>query len=177
MISDFVKGKKKFSYPERIQKGITLHRLIDTYTDAHEATKLARGFFRPSYRLYSGAFVDVVYDHFLATDTNEFSENSLKEFSENIYAILDHYAEYLPDHFARMFPYMKSQNWLFNYRTRRGTESSFAGVVRRARYLQESEPACALFRQHYESLHNCYQVFFPDVKTFAYKMYQEIVEF
>ena len=33
MISDFVKGKKKFDYPSRIQAGINLHRLIDNFTD------------------------------------------------------------------------------------------------------------------------------------------------
>ena len=70
MISDFVKGKKKFDYPFRIQQGIMLHRLIDDFTDNHPATKEAKEFFRPDYRLYSGAFVDVVYDHFLAIDEN-----------------------------------------------------------------------------------------------------------
>ena len=65
MISDFVKGKKKFDYPAGIQKGIMLHRHIDNFTDTHEATREAKEIFRPHYRLYSGAFVDVVYDHCL----------------------------------------------------------------------------------------------------------------
>ena len=42
MISDFVKGKKKFDYPTTIQKGIMLHRAIDQFTDTHEATKEAK---------------------------------------------------------------------------------------------------------------------------------------
>ena len=74
IISDFVKGKKKFNYPSRIQAGIMLHRLIDNFTDEHAATREAKEFFRPHYRLYSGAFIDVVYDHFLATDETEFTE-------------------------------------------------------------------------------------------------------
>ena len=48
MISDFVKGKKKFDYPAGIRKGIALHRAIDTFTDDHEATKLAKNVFHPS---------------------------------------------------------------------------------------------------------------------------------
>ena len=51
MISDFVKGKTKFNYPEGIQKGIALHRAIDEFTDTHPATKEAAAFFRPAYRL------------------------------------------------------------------------------------------------------------------------------
>jgi acyl carrier protein phosphodiesterase len=64
MISDFVKGKKKFDYPSEVQQGIALHRAIDQFTDTHEATREAKQVFRPAYRLYSGAFVDVVYDHY-----------------------------------------------------------------------------------------------------------------
>lgn len=176
LVSDFVKGKKKFDYKEGIQKGITLHRAIDTFTDSHEATKIAKEIFRPCYRLYSGAFVDVVYDHFLATDVSEFNEESLKEFSENVYKMVDRHANELPERFARMFPYMKSQNWLFNYRTRWGTESSFGGVVRRARYLEESETAASLFEKHYDGLKQCYRVFFPDVKSFAYRLFGEIIK-
>ena len=42
MISDFVKGKKRFDFSENIQKGIMLHRNIDTFTDEHEVTKKAK---------------------------------------------------------------------------------------------------------------------------------------
>ena len=80
MISDFVKGKKKFGYPLAIQQGIMLHRMIDTFTDAHPATKSAITFFKPVVGAYAGAFVDVVYDHFLATDETEFPADSLADF-------------------------------------------------------------------------------------------------
>jgi len=176
LISDFVKGKKKFNYPEGIQRGITLHRAIDTYTDAHEVTKLAKDIFRPSYRLYSGAFMDVVYDHFLATDPGQFSEDTLNQFSKNTYEILDRHSKFLPDRFAGMFAYMKSQNWLFNYRTIWGTESSFGGLVRRARYLQESLTACSLFEENYQALQRYYEAFFPELKSFAETMYKDIVK-
>lgn len=172
LISDFIKGNKKFNYPENIQKGIALHRSIDTFTDAHEATKLARNIFRPQYRLYSGAFVDVVYDHFLATDPNEFPGKSLQDFSTKVYDTLEQYTNYFPDQFTRMFPYMKLQNWLYNYSTVRGTELSFKGLVRRAAYIDDSDTASALFQQHYHSLRDYYRAFFPDVKSFAFREYE-----
>ncbi len=176
LISDFVKGKNKFNYPEGIQKGITLHRAIDAFTDGHEATKLAKNIFRPAYRLYSGAFVDVVYDHFLATDVNEFNEEILENFSENVYDVLDKHINYLPEPFARMFPYMKLQNWLFNYHTRWGTEASFGGLVKRARYITESETAASLFEERYKTLQEYYRIFFPDLKSFAFKMFEDIAK-
>ena len=174
LISDFVKGKNKFNYPERIQKGITLHRAIDTFTDEHQATKLAKNIFRPRYRLYSGAFVDVVYDHFLAIDTNEFTEERLEVFSQKVYQAIDKHQQVLPERFARMFPYMKLQNWLFNYRTLTGTEMSFGGVARRARYIDESKTAAILFEKNYKELQANYHSFFPDVKSFSRRIFEEL---
>jgi acyl carrier protein phosphodiesterase len=118
----------------------------------------------------------VVYDHFLATDTSEFATESLRNFSERVYQILDRHFEYLPERFARMFPYMKGQNWLFNYSTMRGTEMSFGGLVRRARYLEESETAVSLFEEHYKTLHECYKAFFPDLKSFAQRTYEDLLK-
>ena len=176
MISDFVKGRKKFLYSEGIQKGITLHRQIDVFTDSHEATKLAKDIFRPHYRLYSGAFVDVIYDHFLAIDQKEFSESSLFAFSQQVYESLDSYFNEFPPPFSRMFPYMKMQNWLFNYRLKTGTERSFGGLVRRAAYLDESDTASMLFSEYYQPLQEYYRSFFPDLKIFAQHIFDELVK-
>ena len=176
LISDFVKGKKKFDFSEGIQKGITLHRSIDQFTDTHETTKKAKEIFRPCYRLYSGAFIDVVYDHFLANDEREFTETSLQDFAEKVYTAIGPHVNYLPPRFAQIFPYMKMQNWLFNYRSKWGTEKSFEGVVRRAAYITESDTAASLFEENYHELQRCYQNFFPDLKLFARHFYEEIIE-
>jgi acyl carrier protein phosphodiesterase len=176
MISDFVKGKKQFDYPGMVQKGIRLHRAIDTFTDAHPVTGELKAFFRPQYRLYAGAFADVVYDHFLANDHNEFSSpDALKEFTAKTYLSLENNARYFPEPFRNMFPYMRSQDWLFNYRTRVGIEKSFGGLVRRSAYLTESDMAYALFNLNYDALKSCYAAFFPSLKTFAAHQYQQLI--
>jgi acyl carrier protein phosphodiesterase len=168
MISDYVKGKNKFLYPPAIQQGIALHRAIDAFTDAHEATTEAKQFFRPAYRLYAGACMDVVYDHFLANDSNEFAnEEALKSFASNTYSSLEQNKIHLPEKFAAMLPYMRSQNWLYHYRFRFGIEQSFGGLIRRSAYLTDSATAFNLFEKHYSHLSTCYQAFFPGVKKMA----------
>lgn len=174
MISDFVKGRRKFDYPTNIQKGITLHRLIDTFTDGHEATKEAKQVFRPAYRLYSGAVVDVIYDHFLAIDKTEFTETALFRFSVDAYSKLEADKQWLPERFAFMLPYMKEQNWLFNYRTRWGTGKSLGGLVKRAAYLTDSEAAFHLFEKHYQLLQDCYRHFWVDIKPYARAQLEEL---
>ncbi len=167
LVSDFVKVKKKFDFPAGIQIGITLHRNIDSFTDDSEATKRAKEFFRPAYRLYSGAFVDVLYDHYLANDKDEFTEESLFDFSQSVYAIMDLNRQNMPDLFARMYPYMKGQNWLFNYHTKEGIKQSFRGLVRRSAYLAESDTAFELFQQYDLELKACYKELIPAIKIFA----------
>ena len=75
-----------------------------------------------------------------------------------------------------MFPYMKSQNWLFNYRTTFGTRQSFGGIVRRARYLSESRKAGEIFEQHYQLLQDCYRHFWKDMKPFARDQYELLIK-
>lgn len=168
MISDYVKGKTKFLYPPAIQKGIALHRAIDSFTDEHPATKEAKQFFRSSYRLYAGACIDVVYDHFLANDSKEFAnEEALKKFAAGTYAGLEQHKEWLPQKFAAMLPYMQHDNWLYHYRFRFGIEKSFGGLVRRSAYLTDSLTAFHIFETNYQSLQQCYDHFFPGVKKMA----------
>ncbi len=168
MISDYVKGRKKFDYPAGIQKGITLHRAIDGFTDGHTVTKEAKQYFRADYGLYAGAFIDIVYDHFLANDKNEFeNEVMLNIFSNNTCKTLQENNSFLPDKFRQMLPHMKAQNWLYNYRYREGIEKSFGGLVHRAAYLSESARAYSIFNEQYKSLQECYAAFFPSLKSFA----------
>lgn len=175
LISDFVKGKKKWNYPPGVQSGIDLHRSIDAFTDTHSATKEAKMVFHSAYRLYSGAFVDIVYDHFLATDEQEFSETSLLEFSTRVYDTLEKNISVVPDSFAGMFLFMKKQNWLFHYRTIPGIEKSFGGLVRRAAYISESETACRLFESHYQLLRDCYRQFWKELKPFALDRFHRLL--
>ena len=177
MISDYVKGKKQFLYEPAIQKGIQLHRIIDEFTDHHPATQEAKFFFRADYRLYAGAFVDVVYDHFLANDSNQFPEGAdLNLFAHNTYVSLEKYKDQMPEPFARMLPYMQSQNWLYNYRYVQGIERSFEGLVRRAAYLNESAVAFKIFEHEYESLKKCYHIFFPDLKLLAETWFKQNID-
>ena len=168
LISDFIKGKKQFDYPAAIQKGIQLHRAIDDFTDTHPATQELKLYFKPQYRLYAGAFADVVYDHFLANDETVFTtDDVLKEFAAGIYKILEANFAVLPEKFQQMLPYMVTHNWLYNYKTRWGIQKSFAGLARRARYLPETDIAFEMFNEHYEAMALIWRKFYPDVKKFA----------
>lgn len=169
MISDFVKGKQKLNYSTGIQQGIMLHRAIDIFTDDHPVTNKAKQFFRPAYRLYAGAFIDVVYDHFLAQQIDEAFHES---FTHHTYHVIDKHTHVLPEQFARMFPYMKKENWLFNYRFQWGTEKSLRALVRRAKYINDEKAAIEIFYKHYDALQESFNEFFPQLEKMALEYYR-----
>ena len=177
MISDFVKGRKKFDLPTEIQKGIELHRFIDNWTDQHSITRELKGIFKPIYGLYSAAIMDVVYDHFLATDLGHFKTiDSLEVFSKNTYRHLENFADHFPDRFARMFPYMREQNWLYHYHSFYGIQQSLGGLKRRALYIEDIHPAYELFEQEYNTIKAGYFLFFPDLYQIAYEEFLRLTD-
>jgi acyl carrier protein phosphodiesterase len=175
MISDFVKGAQKSVYVVSVQQGIDLHRAIDSFTDDHPATAKAKNIFRPDYRLYSGPIMDVLYDHFLANDENEFPTGSLLPFTNEVYQTLEQETVHLPERFLMVLTYMKTENWLYNYRTREGIQKSVRGLVRRATFIHDSSRAVDLFNRHYDELKQYYQEFFPDVKQMAKQKLAELL--
>lgn len=172
IISDFVKGKKKFDYPALIHKGIMLHRAIDAFTDEHIITKEAKQYLKPAVGLYAGAFVDVVYDHFLATDISTWKETSLRMFADYVYETINVNLTLLPEKFRNIFPYMKQHDWLFNYQYNWGIQKSFEGVARRAVYLNSSVEAYSIFESRYATFQQLSSVFLNDVKKFAWQSLQ-----
>jgi len=183
LISDFVKGKQKFSYPAQVQQGIVLHRAIDTFTDTHAITRQAKVFFREPYGLYAGPLVDVAYDHFLANDPRIFAgggaandpmNTDLKVFAQRTYAQVQEYEAVLPERFARLFFYMRTQDWLYHYRYKQGILDSFSGLARRASYMGSAEAAGRLFETHYTQLQACFREFFPELQEFALRTLQQM---
>lgn len=165
LIADHVKGRKVLAgFPEEVRRGIELHRLIDAYTDNHAASRRAKVFFRADYGLYSGAILDSLYDHFLASDARYFpSEKHLFDFSQRVYLQMAPYESFFPPAFAQYFPYMKEQNWLYHYRTLQGMQRSLNGLHRRAKYMPPVDKAYALFIGHYHQLAQCYYEIIDDI--------------
>ena len=167
MIADFVKNRDVARLPESIQKGIKLHRAIDTFTDAHPLIHEAKAPFRPLVRLYSGAFVDVAFDYFLANDTAENSQREWQEHSQRVYAVLRRYEEFLPEVFKKDLDKMQQDDWLYNYRNEWGIEYSFRNVVNKAQFLDKTTNVFPAFLANKDFLREKYEIFFPEIKSFV----------
>ncbi len=163
-LEDIIPNRDRFSYPEGMQQGITLHREIDTYTDAHPELRDAKKIFSPLVRLYSGAFVDVSMDYFLA---NSLSDQELRNHAENVYLVLRKYQEILPERLVRMVDGMEKDNWLYNYKEDWGIKYSMQNVLNKAKYLDKNLAVFEVFLNNKPQLQKHFDVFFPDLLAHA----------
>lgn len=167
MISDFIRNKERFLYPEEIQNGIKLHRAIDAFTDTHPVVHEAKKIFSPLVRLYAGAFVDVSFDYFLANDSKQNTEKEWLRHAENVYKTLFENENWLPDNYRQLLVKMQKDNWLYNYRNDWGIKFSFRNVLNKARYLDATIPVFEEFLSHKAELQTFYDEFFPELKAYA----------
>jgi len=166
-LEDYIRNSERFSFPKEIQKGISLHRAVDTFTDTHPEISEAKKIFSPLVRLYSGAFVDVAMDYFLANDEKIFPGLTLKEHSKKIYSVLKQNLNFFPESFHQKLQRMENDDWLYNYRENWGIDFSMQNVLNKAKYLEKDIPVFHFFLENKEKLQNHYDHFFPDLLNFT----------
>src|SRR5689334_19430504 len=166
-IADFVKGKKKNDYPDKIRKGIELHRMIDDFTDHHYATERSKERLRGKYGKYSGIIVDLYYDHFLAANFQEYQDISLADFSQKTYAVLHKNWEILPEGVHYFLPFMVERNWLVNYATIEGIGRALSGLSIRVSFENRMGEAIHELKENYEAFESDFRLFFPLLENFV----------
>lgn len=167
LIADMIKGKQIDKLPYEIQQGVFLHRQIDTFTDRHPAVKDAQKHFEETAGRYGGSFLDIAYDHFLAKSEEFEPIGGWGEFAQSCYKAIESRASVLPSQFISMFLYMKSENWLLNYRNKWLIEKSFERLQNRAKYIQKDIPVYLDFEKYYEQIGMSFGEFFPDLIEFV----------
>lgn len=163
-LNDFISNKERLTLPKPILQGVILHREIDSFTDSHPIISEAKKVFAPLVRLYSGAFVDVAMDYFLANDSTINTKESWKTHSEKVYEVLGENLHFFPESFALILSKMKAEDWLYNYREDWGINFSLQNVLNRAKYLDKKLPVFEVFMDNKEILSAAYQSFFPDLQ-------------
>ncbi|WP_297764815.1 acyl carrier protein phosphodiesterase [uncultured Muriicola sp.] len=173
-IADSIRGNRYTHFPETIQKGILLHRAIDTYTDAHPVHKKSSKRLHINQGHYSRVVIDVYYDHFLAKNWLKYSEEPLETFVERFYALLSEYYELLPEPTKKMMPYMIGDNWLLNYAHIKGIDKVLKGLYRRTGKRSNMDKAVLDLQKHYDLFESEFHSFFKDLVIFSHQKYKDL---
>lgn len=166
-IGDFVKGSQMNAYSHKIQKGIRLHRAIDSYTDKHPIVMESKKRLRPQFRHYAPVIVDIFYDHFIARDWEHFHTVPLKAFTAIFYQTMTDYAAMMPQKVNDTLLFMKRENWLYQYQFMEGIQKTLVGMSRRTTFKSNMESAISSLEAHYQDFEKEFRSFFPELQTFA----------
>jgi acyl carrier protein phosphodiesterase len=166
-IADSVKGKKYSFFSNRIQKGIILHRAIDTYTDSHPIVKKSVHRLFPNYSHYSTVIVDILYDHFLAANWKKYSPVTLEEYSLNFYDLLNLNYEFLPERVQHFLPYMIKDNWLLSYATVDGIGRILHQMDSRTKNKSNMKFAVKELEIYYSEFGKEFELFFDELEGFT----------
>jgi acyl carrier protein phosphodiesterase len=162
-IADGIKGKRYEKYPTQIKKGILLHRFIDSYTDSHPTVRQSTARLHKNYSHYSGVIVDILYDHFLAKNWDQYHPQPLAEYVENFYEMLRTNFEILPTRIQRMMPYMISDNWLLSYASKKGISTILTQMNHRTKNKAKMNLAILDLEEFYNEFETEFTSFFADL--------------
>lgn len=162
-IADFVPGRKYLDYPVNIQKGILLHRKIDTYTDNHPAFRKSKRLLFQEFRHYSAVIVDMFYDHFLAKNFNAYSEIHLSDYVSSFYKLLQQNEQILPLNVRQMLPVMIDYNWLLSYRDIDKLKDILNQMNNRTKHNSKLHNSIVVLLNNYPLFQNDFKVFFDDI--------------
>jgi acyl carrier protein phosphodiesterase len=166
-MADGIRGKHFESYPLEIQKGIILHRAIDTFTDAHPIFRQSTKRLHEKYHHYAGVIVDVFYDHFLAKNWNTYSDEKLDDFVARFYQSLHDNHINLSERTKGMIPYMIEHNWLVSYQTVEGINRILTQMDQRTKNESKMRFATNELSEFYPEFEEEFTNFFQELILFS----------
>lgn len=173
-MADHIKGSSYRKYPVELQKGILLHRQIDSFTDAHPLVRVSKRRLNDRYGLYRGIIIDIFYDHFLAKNWKEYSEIPLEIYTQDFYHKLNTHYDVLPEKVRYLSKYLISEDWLLSYAQTSGIQKVLEGMNRRTGGKSSMDMAIADLNEHYEDFQDDFKSFFKDLCDHSDKKMKEI---
>ena len=168
MLGDFIKPGSEPQYSAVILQEIRLHRMIDTFTDSHAEVMSAKRRFKKGSRRFSGIILDLLYDHFLASKWNNYSEVSLGEFTRKFYRYLKTTEFPLPERLQVIAPELIRLDWLGSYAEYEGFVRSVHGLAQRlSKGREEMVAGLDEVQDCFSTLQSGFEQFFPELQFFV----------
>jgi acyl carrier protein phosphodiesterase len=169
-MADGIRGKQFEKFPEEVQKGILLHRNIDTFTDAHPIFRTSTKRLHEKYHHYAGVIVDVFYDHFLARNWDHYSDEKLSGFVTRFYTSLEENKSILTEKTIGMMPYIIRYNWLESYQTTAGIKTCLSQMDKRIQNDPGMRFSLNELHLYYKEVEEEFTTFFKELRAFSQQL-------
>ena len=166
-MADGIRGNDYLKFPDEVIKGILLHRQIDTFTDLHPIYRKSKHRLHEKYGHYSGVIMDILYDHFLAKNWNEYSYEKLEDYVESFYKSLENNKAILSEKTKSIVPYMIDQNWLASYASLAGIEKILFQMDYRTKHRANMQEAIVELQEFYFQFEEEFKLFFEELREFS----------
>lgn len=163
-IADSVRGNNYTDFDPEVQKGILLHRHIDTFTDAHPIFRIGTKRLHSRYHHYAGVILDVFYDHFLARNWSKYSSVPLREHNHQFYDLLEKNLDWMPERIEKILPIMRKQDWLTTYATIGGISEILFQMDRRTKLVSKMQFAPEELEEFYDEYEGEFFEFFEELR-------------
>lgn len=162
-IADHVKGKAYLKFSENIQKGIILHRKIDSFTDSHPIVKNNAKLYSQNYGRYSSVVIDVIYDHFLAKNWSNFHQRTLSKFVDESHSIFIKNFLILPPRIKMFLPFLIKSRRLETYSSLDGIKQTLDIMAKHTSLPNESDFAISQTKKNYNILEKDVDLFISEI--------------
>ncbi|MDR0660935.1 MAG: acyl carrier protein phosphodiesterase [Prevotellaceae bacterium] len=107
------------------------------------------------------------YDHFLASQWEQFSPMPLKRFTRRFYRAMVWHFRILLSRVKGFLPHLIACNRLYVYATLEGLQCSLEIMENYRTLPQKSGEAIALLKENYSRFRDGFNEFFPDLQAFV----------
>lgn len=166
LMGDFVKGRLTGAFPRPIERGIELHRRIDSFAAGNTFFIMSKRRIDGSFGHYRGVLVDLFYDHFLAANWDEYAEVTFSRFIADAYRVVRKNEGILPERLRRIVPLL-FEEWLPSYRETEGIDRVLGRMSARITRPNPLGEGIGELRRHYGDMQRDFRGFFPELLDFT----------
>jgi acyl carrier protein phosphodiesterase len=165
LFGDHFHGNQYTALPKPIQKGIILHRQIDSYTDTHPAVKSLRLSLYKELPKVAGIAIDLYFDHLLAANWTLFHDKPYVNYLDEFYDFNSAYEVYYPQKFLHFMEQLKTNKWMNHYGTAHGLQKSCEGVASRLSFANTLPTAPDVFYHNITEIESTFHQFMKDARA------------
>jgi len=170
ILADPLKGKLWSDASVGLSKGMSVHKIIDAYTDSHKTVSKSKVSLRKK-GLLKAVIIDLTYDYFLTKNWDTFCNIPVREFTHNFYLQAKERSEFLSPKAQSFINNLVHRDTLNKYHDLEQLQTSFERLdMRLSPRLLARETASGYFEaveKNIVELEKDFMSFFPDLCSCA----------
>ncbi len=165
LLGDFARGIDRTLLPDAVRAGLSNHRAVDRFTDAHPLVRDMKLGFSPDRRRFAGIALDIYFDHLLISHWESFENRNLDALIAEFYQRMSDGQEIMPgENMRRVTRRMIEYDWFGSYRELNAIAESLDRVAARIRFVNQFDNAIEDLLRNHEMIRDGFFEFYPQLQ-------------